>query len=254
MENPNAKRTLVVPLSSMLAGLFSGGAPAATPASTAPEPDKGHKRGRHESASGGGSSWRGRKRGRQQHDDHDATDDGMDDDDVVVAENDQKASGHSAEQRSDAPAAVIDPCAVFINGIPFAVVDASALSEALAGFGSIKEARVAAKDGKGLGYGFVLFENQADAVKCLSATDLKVGDRAVSCKQCNADLVVRWLAPPPPPPKQIVTTATITSFKPRTIKPARAASSSAASNNASHLLSSASSTSGGAAAGDDMQS
>jgi hypothetical protein len=62
----------------------------------------------------------------------------------------------------------LNPHAVYVTGLSFSTVDPAGLTELFSSrFGPVKEARVAVKDGKGRGFGYVLFVLPTSASECL---------------------------------------------------------------------------------------
>ena len=144
----------------------------------------------------------------------------------------------------------LNPHAVFVTGLSFSTVDPAGLIDLFSSrFGPVKEARVAVKDGKGRGFGYVLFAAPSSASECLrkcstanvtttttttitiettmSSSEeamkgegdeveiIKLDGRNLQVQACRRDLIDKWHAPALPQKPVLVKTATITTFKPR---------------------------------------
>ena len=92
---------------------------------------------------------------------------------VVEGENSELSSqGRRGGGHSHAPSQShhvhLNPHAVYVTGLSFSTVDPAGLTELFSSrFGPVKEARVAVKDGKGRGFGYVLFVLPTSASECL---------------------------------------------------------------------------------------
>jgi hypothetical protein len=92
---------------------------------------------------------------------------------VVEGENSELSSqGRREGGHSHAPSQShhvhLNPHAVYVTGLSFSTVDPACLTELFSSrFGPVKEARVAVKDGKGRGFGYVLFVLPTSASECL---------------------------------------------------------------------------------------
>jgi len=162
----------------------------------------------------------------------------------MLAASTQHATSQQQHHRSHAPPPQhppLNPHAVFVTGLPFSTLDPAGLIDLFSSrFGPVKEARVAVKDGKGRGFGYVLFVAPSSAIECLrkcstaavtttsmSSSEeamkgegdevevLKLDGRKLQVQACRRDLIDKWHAPALPQKPVLVTTATITSFKPR---------------------------------------
>jgi len=143
----------------------------------------------------------------------------------------------------------LNPHAVYVTGIAYSTLVSDGLSSLFSSiFGPVKEARVAIKDGKGRGFGYVLFQSPDSATACLkrysvtsstTATSmvqrtstskmeqedeedekeknavLSLDGRVLQVQPCRRDLIDKWHVPALPPRPVLINTATITSFKPR---------------------------------------
>jgi RNA recognition motif-containing protein len=146
----------------------------------------------------------------------------------------------------------LNPHAVYVTGIAYTTLVSDGLSSLFSSiFGPVKEARVATKDGKGRGFGYVLFQSPDSATACLkrysvtsSSTTttttttktttttskmeeedekdekeknavLRLDGRVLQVQPCRRDLIDKWHVPALPSRPVLVNTATITSFKPR---------------------------------------
>lgn len=143
----------------------------------------------------------------------------------------------------------LNPHAVFVTGLSFSTLDPAGLIDLFSSrFGPVKEARVAVKDGKGRGFGYVLFAAPSSASECLrkcstanvttttttttiettmSSSEeamkgegdeveiLKLDGRKLQVQACRRELIDKWHAPALPQKPVLVKTATITTFKPR---------------------------------------
>ena len=137
----------------------------------------------------------------------------------------------------------LNPHAVYVTGIAYTTLVSDGLSSLFSSiFGPVKEARVATKDGKGRGFGYVLFQSPDSATACLkrysvtssssttAATTtskmeeedekeknavLSLDGRVLQVQPCRRDLIDKWHVPALPSRPVLINTATITSFKPR---------------------------------------
>jgi RNA recognition motif-containing protein len=141
----------------------------------------------------------------------------------------------------------LNPHAVYVTGIAYTTLVSDGLSSLFSSiFGPVKEARVATKDGKGRGFGYVLFQSPDSATACLkrysvtssSSTTktttttskmeeedekdekeknavLRLDGRVLQVQPCRRDLIDKWHVPALPSRPVLINTATITSFKPR---------------------------------------
>jgi hypothetical protein len=125
-------------------------------------------------------------------------------------------------------AAPADPCAVFVHGIPFSVLDGAPLVVLLAAAGPVVEARVALdKEGRGRGFGYARFETEAAAAAAMAlhaagALPLLQG-RALTLQPCHKEIVDKFHeAPKQPKPKPPVF-GSARALMPRSVRMAAAA-------------------------------
>ena len=113
------------------------------------------------------------------------------------------------------------PSAVFVKHLPHTIITSDDLSAFLTPFGAIQEARVACDgNGKGRGFGFVVFSNQASANASLGAVVVAEG-RVLAIEPCRSDILKKFHTapskpPPPPPPPRVF--GSVASLKPRTVR------------------------------------
>jgi hypothetical protein len=246
------RRTVGTPLSAILAGL-TGGSSVVAAGGDGGGAGARRKRPRGEDGGGGGAGA-GAKRGRgdgpraspgsREAGDagrHAAGGGGGDDGGAMATDDDAGHAGGSgggsgghgaappaaaAAPAPAAPAPALDPCAVFVKSIPFSLTSSEELQAALAAaLPGVTLARVGVKDGRGQGFGYARFVDEAHAAAAIATGSVPLGGRKVALLPCQADFVAKWAAPPKRP--VVVTAATVTSFKPRVVATARGAKAGA---------------------------
>jgi hypothetical protein len=133
-----------------------------------------------------------------------------------------------------APTAVpADPCAVFVHGIPFSVVDGAPLAALLSLAGPIVEARIALdKEGRGRGFGYVRFATEGGAGAAMelhAAGSLPpLQGRALTLQPCHKEIVDKFHEAPKPPRPTPPVFGTARAFLPRSVQRGAAAGARAA--------------------------
>jgi hypothetical protein len=108
--------------------------------------------------------------------------------------------GGAAGARRAAAPPVMDPTAVFVNGIPFKCTDERALAALFYKCGRVAEARICLDaERRGRGFGFVRFESVAGAAAASSraaTTPFSLAGKELALGPCRADLVARFAGKP----------------------------------------------------------
>jgi hypothetical protein len=87
------------------------------------------------------------------------------------------------------------PRTVFLHGLPFKTVAGSVLRAAFGHLGQVVDARVAlTKEGKGRGFGIVVFAEDSGREAALATEFVDVDGRSVHLQPCRPDIVLKWLA------------------------------------------------------------
>lgn len=112
---------------------------------------------------------------------------------------------------------VYEPCAVFINSLPFALKDTQPLKDVFLQFGNIREAHIAFDgQGKSKGVGCILFDNEQSANAAISLLPHpSLMGRQLEVRPCKKRFIKAFHRPKI---ERLPQLGTALSFKPRTLR------------------------------------